>query len=51
MVAARPYPPLKGIGALYPFEHIRAQMDVLAFERDRPDDPDSPLIVMLAKVQ
>jgi hypothetical protein len=24
---------------------------VLAFERDRPDDPDSPLIAMLAKVK
>ena len=51
MVAARPYPPVKGVGALYPFEHISTHMEVLAFERDRPDDPDSPLIAMLAKVK
>ncbi len=50
MVAAQPYPPVKGIGSLYPFDAIHKRMEVLAFERDRPSDPGSPLIAMLAKV-
>lgn len=50
MIAARPYPPVSGVGSLYPFEQIRERMEVLAFERDRPDDPDSALLAMLVKM-
>jgi hypothetical protein len=51
MVAARPYPPVTGIGSLFPFDEIRDRMEVLAFERARPDDPQSPPIALLAKVR
>jgi len=51
MIAARPYPPVSGIGSLFPFDAIHERMQVIAFERDRPDDPDSALVAMLAKVQ
>ncbi len=50
MIAARPYPPVGGIGSLFPFDEIRERMQVIAFERDRPDDPDSALVAILAKV-
>lgn len=51
MIAARPYPPLGGIGSLHPFEQIRERMEVIDFERERPDDPASPLLAMLSKVR
>lgn len=50
MIAARPYPPVSGIGSLFPFDAIHERMQVIAFERDRPDDPGSALVAMLARV-
>ena len=50
MIAARPYPPVSGIGSLFPLDTIRGHMEVIAFERDRPEDPDSALVAMLARV-
>ncbi len=51
MIAARPYPPVAGIGSLFPLDQIRNRIDVIAIERDRPSDPDSALVAMLAKVK
>ena len=51
MLAARPYPPMPGVGSLFPLDEIRDRMDVIAFERDRPGDDDSPLVAMLAKMR
>ncbi|HMM75457.1 MAG TPA: hypothetical protein PJ986_07105 [Gammaproteobacteria bacterium] len=50
MIAARPYPPVAGVGSLFPLETIEARMEVIAVERDRPDDPHSALVAMLARV-
>ncbi|MGE3772483.1 MAG: hypothetical protein AB7I32_06120 [Gammaproteobacteria bacterium] len=51
MIAARPYPPVAGIGSLFPLETIRSRMEVIAVERDRPEDPGSALVAMLARVE
>lgn len=51
MIAARPYPPVKGVGSLFPLEVIRDRLEVIALERDRPDDPGSALVAMLARVR
>lgn len=51
MIAARPYPPLGGVGSLHPLDQIRERMEVLDLERERPEDPASALLAMLAKVR
>jgi hypothetical protein len=35
---------------MFPFHEIASRMEVVDFERDRPADPDSPLLAMLARM-
>ncbi len=51
MVAALPFPRVPGIDGMYPFRQVSARMEVIAFERDVQDDPQSPLVAMLARVR
>ncbi len=50
MIAAQPFPRVAGVDAMFPFHHIASRMEVVDFERDRPADPDSPLLAMLARM-
>jgi len=50
MVAALPFPRVRGIDGMYPFRQVSSRMEVIAFERDVQDDPQSPLVAMLARV-
>jgi hypothetical protein len=51
MVAALPFPRVRGIDGMYPFRQVSSRMEVIAFERDVRDDPQSPLVAMLARVR
>ncbi len=51
MVAALPFPRVRGIDGMFPFEGVSSRMEVIAFERDVEDDPRSPLVAMLARVR
>lgn len=50
MVAAQAFPRVAGVGPMFPFHEIAPRMQVIDFERDDPEDPDSPLVAMLAKI-
>jgi len=51
MVAALPFPRVRGIDGMYPFGQVSSRMEVIAFERDVRDDPKSPLLAMLSRVR
>jgi len=51
MVAALPFPRVRGIDGMYPFRQVSSRMEVIAFERDVQDDPKSPLLAMLSRVR
>lgn len=51
MIAARPYPPIAGIGSLFPLDALGGRMEVIAMLRERPDAPDSALLALLVRIR
>ena len=51
MIAALPFPRVSGLDGMFPFRLVSSRMEVIAFERDAPDDASSPVLAMLSRVR